>query len=246
VGVLPIDSLAKLLADRIVEFRCKGCPHTYAAWKTRANGGTSTSARKAISAFIKPVFGLPECPDFVPIDHREGYVGEMLWYFLHQEVTTEGIIHIEPPSFKATDPGADALVVHRMAEGYLMFRLWEMKKCTGTSHVSSTVSEAYSQLDTNALEYLARYTAIGQTTGDPDVEQLCAQLVDLWLDSSQEAAAGVSVATSSEKVPTTCFSTFGDRFPGFVQPVRLRGILTAIEDFPLFTGKVREFVWTGL
>ncbi len=253
-AVLPDDALAKELADRIVGFQCRGAIQHYHAWKAKSRGGNplSDSARRALEAFLAPVFGTPGNPDLIPKDHLEGYVGQMLWYFLCEERRTqESICRIEPPGFKSTDPGGDGLVVHRRPNATLMFRLWEMKKFVPTSDtsntsVASTVNTAYHQLDTKALEYLARYTAICQELDDPELRMLYGQLVDRWADASDQAAAGVSVATSSSQVPQRCFDTFGQRFPRFASPVRLRGMLTAIGDFAAFSCKVRECVWSGL
>lgn len=247
------DILALELAIRIMEHQCRGCPHHFSAWKNRLNEKTplpNTSIKALRKAFIGPVFGLPENPNTVPLDHIEGYVSQMLWYFLYLELPPENIVCVELPGFKSTDPGGDALVIHRWPAGYLMFRLWEIKKYTGepssTSSVSSTVNIAYKQLDDKALEYLARYTAIGQEKSDPELRDFFGQLVDFWINATKEAAAGVSVATSLCHIPRRCFTTFGQRFPQFIDPVRLRGMLNAIGDFSVFALKVREFVWKGL
>lgn len=245
----PEDALARALADRIMEHQCRGCPHHYEAWKQHVDGGPppSGASRKAlVEAFIGPVFGLPDDPDTVPLDHLEGFVGQMLWYFLYLESPPEEVVRVEPPGFRVTDPGGDALAIHRMREGYLMFRLWEMKKCTGASPVSSTVNTAYNQLSAKATEYLARYTVIGQELPDPELARFYGQLIELWIEARPEAAAGVSVATSLDHIPQRCFTTFGEHFPGLTDPVRLRGMLTAIGDFSAFALKVRECIWTGL
>ena len=244
-----VDDLAHLLAELIMGHRCRGCPQYYRMWKQRLDGGKglSSPAAEALSAFIKPVFGLPENPDSVDRDHMEGYVAEYLWYFLSLDGLAGGnIVRIEPPGFTATDPGGDGLIIHHHASANLMFRLWEIKKCTGDSKVSHTVGNAYRQLDAKATEYLARYTAIGQEIADTALSDFYGQLVDLWIDAKPEAAAGVSVATSLARCPNRCFTTFGKNFPRFTDPIRLRGMLTAIADFPKFANKVREYIWTGL
>lgn len=249
-AVSPVDALAKVLAERIMEFRCRGCPHHFRAWKQRAKGGPPLSgvSKAALEkAFVGPVFGLPGNPDEIPEDHLEGFVAEHLWYFLCLEAApTENIIRVEPPGFASTDPGGDGLIIHRIIDGELMFRLWEIKKCAGNSPVHSTVNTAYGQLNANALEYLARYSGIGQELQDAELADFYGQLVELWLDAKPGAAAGVSVATSANNVPKRCFTTFGKQFPQFVNPVRLKGMLTAIDDFPDFACKVREFIWKGL
>lgn len=244
-----VEELAKLLAELIMEHKCRGCPQKYHLWKQHLDGGKEPSgtAREALKAFIEPVFGLPENPDSVPQDHLEGYVAEYLWYFLISEgLTGENVVRVEFRGFSPTDPGGDGLIIHGSANAPLMFRLWEIKKCSGTSTVSSTVGNAYKQLNARATKYLARYTAIGQELSDQRLADFYGQLIDLWIDAKPEASAGVSVTTSVTRIPTKCFTTFGKRFPRFTDPVRLLGILTAIQDFPTFATKVQEFVWRGL
>ena len=121
------------------------------------------------------------------------------------------------------------------------------EKADSTAHVSGTIGTAYTQLNERAMEYLARYTKIGEKFSDKkDVALFCGQIIELWLDASPQAAVGVSVVTSAAHLPQRAFSTFGQRFPGFEQPVRLRGMLTATDNFADFADKVKEYVWKGL
>jgi hypothetical protein len=246
--------LAQILADKIMEHQCRGCPHHYEAWKQRSINGSplpDSSRRILTEGFIGPIFGLPENPDSVPQAHLEGFVGQMVWYFLYLEMPPEEIVRVEPPGFKATDPGGDSLAIHRVNGDYLMFRLWEIKKFTGDSasdsgSVSSTVGTAYTQLDANALKYLARYTVVGQEISDPILAEFYGRLADFWIEGQKEASVGVSVITSLCHVPERCFTTFGERFPRLLNPIRLRGMLAAIGDFSNFAMMVRSQIWTGL
>ncbi len=201
-------------------------------------------------AFTKPAFGVPEDPERIPPDHLEGLVSQYLWYFLCHEVSKESIIKDVPPGFKATDPGGDALMVHRLENGSLRFRLWEIKKfirrsADSTATANSTINRAYQQLQENALEYLARYTLIGQELA-PELSDLFGRLVDQWIDAGPEAAAGISLNTSESLIPENGFRDMGEKFPSFVDPVRLCGMIAAVEDFAAFSVMVREFVWKGL
>lgn len=244
-----MDTLASALADKIIEHQCRGCPHLYFAWKQRIDGGPPPSgvSKAALNVFIEATFGLPSNPTPIPQDHLEGFVGQMLWYFLCLEISAEDVVRIESPGFKTTDPGGDGLVIHRTPAGHLMFRLREMKKfAQERGNVVSTVNVAYNQLNSRATEYLARYTATGQEISDVELADFYGQLVELWIDARPEASAGVSITTSSRHVSLQCFDAFGDHFPRFIDPIRLRGMLSAVEDFSLFCCKVRDFVWTGL
>lgn len=249
----PQDALAAALADRIMEYHCRGCPKLYSAWRLGASGGpppSGVSREALLRGFIEPVFGLPDDANAAVPAHLEGFVCQYLWYFLYLESPPEEIVRIKPPGFKSTDPGGDSLAIHRVASGYLMFRLWEIKKFTGdpqkTGSVSSTVTEAYNQLNSNALEYLARYTEVGQQIPNDELQAFYGQLCELWVNAGKETSAGVAVATSLCHVPADCFTTFGQRFPKLVDPVRLRGMLTAIGDFSDFSIRVRDYVWKGI
>ena len=249
-GYSPIDELAKVLAIKIMEHRLR--PHHFKAWESRLNGGEPLSGKTqaTILAFTKPAFGNPGEADSIPIDHLEGLVSQYLWYFVCKEISSEIIAKEIPPGFKSTDPGGDALIIHRLEDGHLRFRLWEIKKfvrrnedATGTTN--PTITRAYEQLKSNALEYLARYTSIGQEL-DPELNDFFGNLVEMWLDAAPEASAGVSINTSEACIGPNSFHDFGEKFPEFVDPVRLLGMMTAVEDFALFSSKVREFVWKGL
>jgi hypothetical protein len=174
-------------------------------------------------------------------------VAEHLWFFIVQEdVDVYPVVHAEGPGVRATDPGGDGLVIHRTPAGALLFRLWEVKKCTGTAAVSSTVNTAYLQLKNRALRYLAEYTAIAAVEGDDELSAFLREMIELWVDAAPSAAAGVSVATSIPQVPQRCFTSFGDHFPSMISPKRLRGMLTAVRSFPDFAKAVKEEVWKGL
>lgn len=240
--------IAAELADLILQLRCQRCLRHYRAWRAAVDGGappTGASAA-ALRAFIQPAVGLPTDPEPRPEDHLEGFVAEHLWYFLALEASDwEPVVHVEPPGFSVTDQGGDGLIIHRSQSGALMYRLWEIKKTAGNATVSATVSRAYNQLDEKATRYLARYTAIGQEL-EEDLSEIYGNLIDLWIEGDPSAALGISVATSTHQVPKKCFTTLGTRFPQFASPVRLRGMVTSLGDFPAFAREVRDCLWKGL
>ncbi len=248
-----IGGLAQALAEKIVEFRCRRCLQHFNSWKNRAENGIplNDASKSALRAFLVPTFGDPDEKRDPNIEHLEGFVGEWLWYFLSVENPTETIVHQVPPGFKSTDPGGDAFFIHRFTDNELFFRLWEMKKYAprkedSTQQLSTTVNRAYSQLNSKALEYLARITATEQELDDPELEKFVGRLVELWIDASRQAAAGVSIATSLNHASQDCFNDFGNRFSRFTNPVRLLGMLTGIEDFSAFAVKVKDYIWKGL
>lgn len=75
------------------------------------------------------VYQRPHTP---PADHLEGYVSELVWYFLTKETPPDDLVRLEPLGFAATDSGGDGLAIHKRDDGELFFRLWEIKKKTGS------------------------------------------------------------------------------------------------------------------
>lgn len=248
-----IDELALTLAEKIVEFRCRRCLQYFNSWKNKVENGTplGDASKSALRAFLVPTFGDPDEKKPPNIEHLEGFVGESLWYFLSIENPTETIVHQVPRGFKSTDPGGDAFFIHRFIDNELFFRLWEIKKYAPrkddtTQQLSTTVNKAYSQLNSKALEYLARITATEQELDAPELEEFVGRLVELWIGASRQAAAGVSIATSLNHASQDCFNDFGNRFPRFTNPVRLLGVLTGIDDFSAFADTVKNYIWKGL
>lgn len=241
------EDLAAIIADAIMRYRCRGCPQHYQLWRERVDSGAPLvgGAHPVLEAIIGPAFGLPGIER--PADHLEGLVAEHLWFFIVQQgMDGERIEHIEGPGVRATDAGGDGLVIHRGDAGELLFRLWEIKKATGAGEVSATVTKAYGQLKERALRYLAEYTTIAATIGNDEVASFIARMIEAWVNAAPEAAAGVAVTTSVDKVPERCFTTFGTQFPNLVVPKRLRGMLTALDGLPAFSVEVKEAVWKGL
>ncbi len=212
------DDLALAMATEIVNFRCRKCSRYFNAWKDKVENDTPLSepSQKALRAFLTPTFGEPnEYFNGSKVDHLEGFIGEWLWYFLFLENPYEPTVYTIPPGFKSTDPGGDALTIHRNKNNEFLFRLWEMKKFSprsaeNTQRISGTVNKAYSQLNAKATEYLARIIATEHELDNPELEIFVSTLLDLWIDASYQASAGVSVATSLKHVSLNCFDDFGD------------------------------------
>jgi len=238
--VISIEAIAEMLADGIIKLLCRGRPQHYRAWRQCKDNGMllSGSSREAIAAFIRQGLGLPEEP--IIQDHLGGFVAEYLWYFLSHEINRVEIIRIEYPRFAPTDHGDDGLIIHRMPDGYLVFRLWEIKKYTGDSLVANTVNTAYRQLNAKATEYLIRYTSIGQELENIELADFYSRLIEIWINAGPSVAAGVSVVTFLRCVTCQCFTHFGNRFQRFTGPVRLQGLLMVIGDFSYFARKVKK------
>ena len=246
-GAAELQSAAENLAERVLMLRCGAAASVVDVWRESVHAGRilTDEEKKARVAFIGAGFGSPLKQ--LPPAHIEGMTAEYLWYFATSDYAAHhgiDVVRIEKPGLSPTSTGGDGLVMIR-ENGSLGYFLWEIKKNTGQAHVSRTIARAYDQLDSNALDYLARYVgAAGAEANEADVQALLASMVQDWITSSGTAGAGVAVAPSFTKTPRSCFSTFPNRFPD-LKP-RLRGVVFGLGDFPAFATAVKELLWTAL
>jgi hypothetical protein len=246
---LPDDerwAIAWIIADALMRTRC-GKSSAYAQWRAAALSGSKIADRDRtkLLAFIQPVLGTPDAPGLE--DHLEGYVAEWLWYLLMWERADDDrqIALLEPPKWTVTEPGPDGFVIYQLDDAPMVFRLWEIKKYTGEGAVSATVREAYGQLRRHGGRYLAQLTAIHADKVGA-LGQLCAQLVDLWVDADDRAGAGVGVTSAAVPAPVECFTTMGTQFPQFTKAGQLEGMLCAVERYRDLACDVRRLVWSVL
>jgi hypothetical protein len=243
---LAIDQAAWVVAEAAMRERCKGAAANFDLWHDAATGGRTLSPdeRSRVEPFIRTGFGLPGRE--LPPDHLQGYVAEFVWFLVTCERVPQGrtLEMLKGPEFHVTGPGGDGLAIYESGGGHI-FRLWEIKKHHGTSHVSSTVSRAYKQLIRNATEYLAQLTALAEHQAE-DVAALLSQLVDLWIDGDARAGAGVAVSTSNAKHPTRCFGNMASQFPRLARPGQLEGLVVGLDDLPRFADRVKVKVWSAL
>ena len=245
-----LEIAACILADAAMRWRCRGAKPIYERWRDAVCSGStlSTDERRSVAPFVKSVFGLPEAPP-EPV-HLRGWIAEFIWFRLAANLPSPSerqVRHIEGPSFHATEPGGDGLVVWSNADDEeLRFSLWEIKHYAGSNAVSPTIKDAYDQLDTRALEYLAKFTSIEAIANDPELAPLSAEMVDLWADGDGRCGVGVAVATSDSNVPRKCFTTMGNYFPRLDREGQLEGLITGVGAFAEFCKDVRDRVWTAL
>jgi hypothetical protein len=240
-----IDHFALCLAEEVMRERTGTHVNWYDAWVARREGGPPHPARiaKMLTTLVSMAVGPKATPK--PDDQIEAFVAEQPWYHLVRVVPTDPIAFLIPPSLEVTEIGGDGLAIHRMPDDSLQFRLWEVKKHTGTA-VSSTVGLAYTQLQANGLKYLAKISAAYQHHRDAELANFVTKIMEMWVDADQHAAAGVWVGLSDASIPKRCFSTFGNRFPDFADPRRMMGGLSSLPDFPAFARRVSEWLWIGL
>ncbi|MDP8929512.1 MAG: hypothetical protein M3O70_13315 [Actinomycetota bacterium] len=246
-----LAQIAALLAERLVNYLCRHRPDGTQLWADRRAGvrALDDKDRQRLVVFLEPHLGRPNGAEAEHDERAEGAISEFLWYELisHRPEVGRKIVRIEGPGFAVTDPGGDGLVVYRSDAGLLAFRLWEIKKHNGKGAVTQTVGNAHRQLNTRALSYLARYTAVSeQLSNDPDLQTFYATLVDKWQNEDAAVGAGVAVATSCNGDEADCFGGLPNRFPHLKNGDRLEGMLNAIGDYSAFVKKVKDEVWSGL
>lgn len=226
--------------------RCGGAKAIYALWEDATlTGSLLTGAdRQKVLAFTTAVFGQPQ--NEPNEDHVQGHVAEWLWYLLikQRQEQHRTIQLLDPPKFSVTEGGGDGFIVWRDTAANYSFRLWELKKHVGESHVSGTMNTAYKQLSNNGARYLAQL--VGAHSSKPGaIGRLCAALVDLWIEADEQAGIGVGV-TSAGAAPSRSFTGMGRKFPLFNKPGQLEGLLTTAEDFADIASTVRKFICAPL
>ena len=226
--------------------RCGGAPQYFNAWMARYQGGPSHDPEllKCLEAFVgSESIGTPAAPGYD--SHVEGLVAEHIWHLLTNENTLAfgPPVRVDGPGWSVTDPGGDGLAVYRR-DDILVFRLWESKAHTGSGPVREVVNGACQQVDDKALRYLARYSKVGQSLPDPELQQFYGHLPEMWRTAAREAGGGISVSTASAAIE--------DSFQGFPAYWRFthddqrQGLVVTIDDYADFARLVREHLWKGL
>ncbi|MEU5062238.1 MULTISPECIES: hypothetical protein [unclassified Streptomyces] len=244
-------TVAWIVADAVMRQRCGRSP-AYDKWRSAALAGMRLSGDEAqqVAVCVQSVFGIPTNPSNAA-DHVPGYVGEWLWFLLTREddLQDREVALLEPPSWNVTEGGADGFVVHRLTGGTdmsLLFRLWELKKFTGTGSVNATITKAAKQLNDRGLEYLAKLCSV-HADKPGDLGELMSQLTQLWSQADPRGGVGVSVSTNAASVPKKeAFTQLSAHLPQLRHPGQLQGVIVAVEDFAAFADLVKEYLWSAL
>jgi hypothetical protein len=202
-----------------------------------------------VEPFVEPSMGLPTDDTARSADHVQGAVAEYVWYLVARDRTDphRTVRHIERPSLLATEPGGDGLAIYRLnADASLIFRLWEVKKSSGTGSISRVVTRACTQLASRGKQYFAKYASQGDRFADDELVALFGDLGERWISWHASAGAGVAVATSEAATPSRAFSQMHRHLPHLGRGDQLEGLITGIGDFPTFSEQVRDFLWSGL
>ena len=248
------ETATQLLADEAMQIRCGDSP-VLARWRARRDGGPPEggAAAAAVRAYAGIGFGLPETTTSDDDEHHlQGLVAELLWNRLIQERLVcrddRRLVHAHSVKPDPLEPGGDGLVIYEADGGTLVFRLWEIKKHEAQNRISATIRRASRQLSSRGQEYLAKLAGPETVGQEGPLGEMYAEIVELWLDGSGRAGAGVSVGTSTQHAPARpgAFGSIAAAFPRFTNPGQRESIVVAVPDFPGFARRVREIVWSGL
>lgn len=246
------ECAAQLLADDAMVIRCGASP-LLDRWRRRRDGQlpqADDTRSHAVRVYASIGFGSPEEP--AGDDHLEGLVAELFWNRLLNERRncSDGrqLVHAHSVKPDPLEPGGDGLVIYKTPAGTLVFRLWEIKKHESIAPISATIRRASKQLAERGNEYLAKLAGPETIAQEGELGKLYAELVELWLDKHERAGVGVSVGTSADRAPNgaAAFGSILSAFPEFSGPGQIEGLVVAIPDFPGFSKRVREIVWSGL
>lgn len=240
------EAAASRIARHIAWHRCDGAPQYFDAWQRRAEGGPPHTEElfDCLIAFLgSESIGTPAQP--APQVHLEGFVAEHVWHLLTLEdaLAFGTPVRVDGPDWSVADSGGDGLAIHRVGS-QLVFRLWESKAHTGDGAVRDVVNGACRQIDSKALGYLARFSKVGQSLADGELQRFYGSLPQLWRESSRAAGGGIAVSTKSADVDD-CFANMHSYWDFTDRDQRL-GLIVVIDDYPAFAAHVREDLWKGL
>ncbi|MCS5480803.1 hypothetical protein NYP18_14245 [Corynebacterium sp. YIM 101645] len=241
-----MSALAWLLSETIMQARFGTATDLYDLWRKHTLAGTKIPKPldEVIASFIEPVFGTPGAPK--NLDHVHGHIGEWLWYLLTKD---NPAVRVQPePKGDVTGGGSDGFSIYEISTGELRFRLWESKKNTGASSLSSSLNTAYKQLDSQGLRYVAMIVGtFKQTSADTSQEvlSLVNSLPASWVKSDQTIGVGV-VLTTHQPLPVLPFQKMSNTLSSFDKPGQLRGLASSINCYVELADMVREYLWTAL
>lgn len=240
------DQAAFCIAVDIAWHRCGGAPQYFNAWGARYQGGPPHDPEflKCLEAFVgSESIGTPQTPGYDR--HLEGLVAEHIWHLLTKENTLAfgPPVRVDGPGWSVTDPGGDGLAIYRR-EDVLVFRLWESKAHTGGQPVHEVVNGACQQVALNALRYLARYSKVGQSLADPELQEFYGRLPEMWRIAAREAGGGISVSTTSAAIQDS-FEPLPAHWR-FTHDDQRQGLVVTIDGYADFAKLVREHLWKGL
>ena len=243
-----LDKAADLVARGIVIRRLLN-ERLLQDWISRVENPATEPPSEAdvllLEAHILPNVGTPEHPG--SIDHLNGLVAEEIWLQTigENDLGLGAPIRVDGHDYSVTDTGGDGLTIHKTHKGALSFRLWESKYHGSDKHpMRDTVTSAWRQVQSNALNYLARFSLIMTTiTNDVELAQFYGRLTELWVDKDPAAGVSIVVGASQAVAENGCFGAITGYFEFGAD--HHQGQLNTVGDFAIFADKVRAILWKG-
>jgi hypothetical protein len=239
-------ALAWVLIDTITRARFGPATHLHDTWRQHTLAGTKipSPTNRTIASFIEPVFGLPDAEKSE--HHLHGHVGEWLWHLLTKD---NPAVRVQPdPKGDVTDAGGDGFSIYETGLGALRFRLWESKKNTSSGSLSSSLSDAYTQLAASGQRYVAKIVGMFAQVSIETSDEMMAFITDVpdaWVQGDELVGAGVMLATH-QSLPETPFTNMAAKLPLLNKPGQLRGLATSITCYDKLAKTVRTYAWTAL
>lgn len=238
--------LAWVLIDTIMQVRFGPATQLYDTWRQHTLAGSKVPlpTNRTIASFVQPVFGLPNAEKAE--DHLHGHVGEWLWHLLTRNSPA---VRVQPdPKGDVTDAGGDGFSIYENATGTLRFRLWESKKNTGSTSLSTSLNRAYTQLAESGQRYVAKIVGtFAQVSNDTTADMIAfiTEVPEGWVKGDEFVGAGVTLATQ-KALPTAPFSSMATKLPLLDKPGQLRGFIASISCYDEVAKTVRGYAWTAL
>lgn len=242
-------SMAVDLADYIMKSKLCNMPSFYSGWKQKTINGTPNlpAIKQALEGIVGISIGLSASQK--PLDHRQGWVAEHLWYYLINGSYPLGhTIRIFDVGLSATEPGGDGLVFHTTSSG-LSFRLWELKKIAHSSstNVNQVISKASKQLQDKGTQYVSRFVLENQNKGLPPAEAaFLNQAIEAWIANTNTVGVGISTVSSKIHLQNPNFSPLVSAFPQISAHGNIEGRSIALDNFDVFCDLVCGSIWNGI
>lgn len=248
---LTMDSLAKCIAEILVKIRCGESGSHTEWWTNKLEGRMQLTEiqRKILHAFLDPSIGTHANP--APSDQIQAVVAETIWYEMISKRIGESelLVRIEKPHHHVTEPGGDGLAVYRVGTNEFRFRLWEIKKHNQDESATSKITDASKQLNSKGAEYLAKWSKVDQEIdfSTPGLSEYYAQIVEKWLEVSNDSNAGISVVKNSDSyIIGTPVGHAKTILVNHTQPNQVELMVIDLENFSELASKTREVIWSGI
>lgn len=242
------ELLAEKVASLIVETRCPA--GLFNKWTEAFEGILELEDidKEELGVYLKPSIGSPNEP--ATENELQGAIAEYLWYeIVRSYQTDQTLVDIHKPSLRVTETGGDGLVVYQSDFDTYIFQLWEVKKHAQLSAATTKITRASRQLNSNGAEYLAKLSKVGQDRDHefPGLSAFYAEIVRKWIESTEDARAGVSVSKDERSsISSNPVAIMRRELPTMTGEDQLSALIISVPNFANFCVQVREALWKDI